>query len=281
MSWNRKNTGNEPSGKPGRGDASFGRRVRIHIATFLIVVAAVGIWVWRHGTGPAEAVSAGKSERARPAAETPRKVEKARPAAVPVVDPNARPTRVGERVNNYVMLPSGRIHKISGVVTNSIAGRRKAKFEIFEARANNELAGYLSMKPGDVIVEVSRPRGQFTRDFAEALREPIEVTAEDTPEQAQLKRDVLEARQYLKEALGRGEDIEQIIGDTRRELHDMMRAKQELKHLFYEERMKCETDQEVEELFNACNAMLEAKGIAPLTYGPITKRMLKRQGHGN
>ena len=97
MSWNRKNTGNDPSGKPGRGDASFGRRVRIHIATFLIVVAAVGIWVWRHGTGPAEAVSAGRSEQARPAA---RKVEKARPAP-PKAAPPPKPALPPPQTKKY------------------------------------------------------------------------------------------------------------------------------------------------------------------------------------
>ena len=76
--------------------------------------------------------------------------------------------------------------------------------------------------------------------------------------------------------MDRGEDIEQIMLDTRKEMQRLMVAKMQLKQIFYEERKKCKTDQDVEELFGACNKILEEKGIAPLTYGPITKRNLMR-----
>ena len=191
--------------------------------------------------------------------------------------PDARPTRAGETVNGYVKLPSGRIHRVTGVVTNAIANRPRARYEIFERRCDNEIAGYLSMEPGDVIVGTPRYGGRFRRDFVESLDEPIVVGEGDTPEQAQLKRDVIEARAMLKEAMDRGEDVEQIMLDTRQELQEMMRAKQELKRLFYEERMKCETEEDVESVLGACNRLLEQRGIAPLVYGPVTRRLLVRR----
>ena len=200
-----------------------------------------------------------------------KKVEQPKP-----VDPNARPTKSCEVVNCYIKLPSGRIHKISGVVTNSIASRPKPKYQIFKRNCNNEIAAYLTMKPGDTLVGTPVYNGRFKREFLASLEEPIIVGEEDSPEDAQLKRDVIAARLELKDAMDRGEDIEQIMLDTRKEMQRLMVAKMQLKQIFHEERKKCETERDVEELFNACNKMLEEKGIAPLTYGPITKRNLMR-----
>ena len=82
---------------------------------------------------------------------------------------------------------------------------------------------------------------------------------------------------FLKDALDRGEDIEKIMQETRAELQDLMRVRIKHENLFREQLKNCETEQDVDDLFKACNKMLEEKGIAPLTYGPITKKNLLRQ----
>lgn len=244
------------------------------------IIALVGVLWWFLGA------DVKKEEASKPAPQKQKQIVDVRPAkpkpmvkkeeVKKPVDPNARPTKSCEVVNGYIKLPSGRIHKISGVVTNSIANRPKAKYQIFKRNCNNEIAAYLSIKPGDTIVGTPIYNGRFKKDFLESLEEPIIVNDDDTPEDAQLKKDVIAARLELKDAMDRGEDIEQIMLDTRKELQRLMVAKMQLKQLFYEERKKCETDKDVEELFGACNKMLEEKGIAPLTYGPITKRNLMR-----
>ena len=276
MAWNRSEVEN------GNRGTSHGRRGVPFVLSVAFVALALlcGIawWAFRareEATRPADDRRTPPSmiAEAKPNIATNAVVEAPKPKPV---DPNARPTKVGEIVNGYVKLPSGRIHKITGIVTNSIAGRPKAKYEIFDRQCNNEIAGYLSMSPGDVIVGTPNYNGRFKKDFVESINEPIIITQDDTPEQAQLKRDVIAARLQLKDAMDRGEDIEKIMLDTRAELQSLMVAKMELKHLFYEERKKCQTEQDVEVLFDACNKMLESKGIAPITYGPITKRNLLR-----
>ncbi len=284
MSWNRseENDGGAASTKQCGGGPSSVQRLRPTWVRGLIagciVVAAGGIalFVLRGGEDVQNPKSASAKKvlaEVAPAKPTPQPAapEKSKP-----VDPNARPTKVGEMVNGYVKLPSGRIHKVTGVITNSIANRPKAKYQIFDRRCNNEIAAYLTIKPGDTIVGTPNYNGRFKKDFIESLKEPIIVSPDDSPEDAQLKRDVIAARLELKDAMDRGEDIEKIMLDTRAELQNLMVAKMELKHMFFEERKNCKTDQEVEELFNACNKVLEEKGIAPITYGPITKRNLMR-----
>lgn len=254
-------------------------RLRGLIAGCVVVaVGVIALFVLRGG-------DAAKAEPKTAPTEKPfAKVAPVKPAPVAApqkpepkpVDPNARPTKVGEMVNGYVKLPSGRIHKVTGVITNSIANRPKAKYEIFERRCNNEIAAYLTINPGDTIVGTPVYNGRFKKDFLDSLKEPITISEEDSPENAQLKRDVIAARQELKDAMDRGEDIEKIMLDTRAELQSLMVAKMQLRHLFFEERKKCQTEQEVKDLFDACNKTLEERGIAPITYGPITKRNLMR-----
>jgi hypothetical protein len=80
----------------------------------------------------------------------------------------------------------------------------------------------------------------------------------------------------LKEALDRGEDIEQIMLDTRKEMQDLARYKQELKQQMHE-MVKGDgemTTEEMEDLLNAANKLLDAKGIAPMTFGPLTRRKI-------
>ena len=197
------------------------------------------------------------------------------PKPAPKPDPNARPTKVGEVVNGYVLLPSGRLHRRTGVITNSAASRPQAAYRIFKTDTDNEIACYLSVKPGEGPFGPRRYTGRFKEQFLESLKTPIEITDDDTPEQAQLKRDVLAAREELKAALDRGEDIEQIMLDTREELQDLTHYRAEVQGLFNEARLNtCETEQDVEDLFDACNKLLAEKGIAPIKFGPITRRRL-------
>lgn len=278
---------NQPSAKDAKSCANRGKRPFVHgVLAALTVVAGVGIsmLVLRNpGKSAAPAVAPSKPgliREGKPAA--PAKVERKEAAQKEPIDPNARPTKVGEVVNGYVMLPSGRIHRRLGVVTNSAANRPKGAYHIFESPTDNEIACYLTLKPGETLIGTPRYDGRFKRQFIESLKTPIVVTAEDTPEQAKLKREVVQAREELKAALDRGEDIEQIMLDTRQELQDLMRYKMEIKTMFNEARLKaCETEQDVDDLLSACNKMLESKGIAPMKFGPITRRKLMSQKETN
>ena len=250
------------------------------IAGLVVVGLALAAWHFlsaemeaqKHDTISAPK-KASKIVEATPAPFIPKPVEvKVEP---PKPDPNARPTKVGEVVNGYVLLPSGRLHKRQGVITNSVASRAKGAYHIFDHACDNEIACYLSMKPGDALVGPARYTGKFKDKFLESLKTPIIVTEDDTPEQAQLKRDVIAAKLELKDALDRGEDIEQIMLDTRQELQDMARYKMELRKQFNElRRAEGTTNEDIDTLLEACNKMLESKGIAPMKFGPITRRKL-------
>jgi hypothetical protein len=206
----------------------------------------------------------------------PVKVEKPEEPAPVKIDPNARPTKVGETVNGYIKLPSGRLHKVRGVITNSVSAiQTKGKYEIFEHHCENEIACLLTIQPGQGLVGTPRYNGRFKKEFLESLKKPIVINDDDSEEDKELKRNVNLAKQELKAAYDRGEDIEKIMLDTRREYQDLAMYKQELRQLIYEyKKTENPSDQDIEDYVTSANKLLEAKGNAPLNIGPISRRKL-------
>ena len=192
------------------------------------------------------------------------------------VDPNARPTKVGEVVNGYVMLPSGRIHKPTGVVTNRVADYGKSKYSIFENRSDNEIAGILMANPGEAVVGTKRYDKWFEKQFLKSIETPITVSPDDEPWQADLKKLVIQARLELKEAHDKGEDIAAIMSESRQQLQDLSKYKQSVKQIYAQNVKECATEQEVADLQNAVNVMLEEKGCAPMNFTPLTKMRLMK-----
>lgn len=248
------------------------------LAGVIVVVAAVAaFWLLTDDKSVPEQTKekVAKIAEVKPAPSASRPVEE-KVDMPPRIDPNARPTKVGETLNGYIKLPSGRLHRVLGVVTNSATASIKGKYEIFDHACENEIAGFLSMEPGQGLVGTPRYNGRFKRDFLESLKHPIIVSEDDSPEDAALKRNVIQAKIELKSALDRGEDIEQIMLDTRKEMQDLARYKQELKQQMHE-MVKGDsemTTEEMENLLKAANQMLDAKGIAPMTFGPLTRRKI-------
>lgn len=276
MSWNQPKAN---GCYVGRAKASARSRNFWFVAAIAAVVAA-GLFV---ALNPA---ADGDGGEPLPAHKRNKPIAESMPAApAPAVassvqkepaDPNARPTKVGETVNGYVMLPSGRIHKPTGVVTNRVASYGKSKYSIFENRSDNEIAGILMMRPGDAVVGAKRYDRWFTEQFLRSIETPITVSPDDEPWKADLKRCVLQARLELKESYDKGEDIAAIMTESRQQLQDLSKYKQATKQLYAQNMRKCESDEEVGELQRAVNIMLEGKGCAPINFTPLTKLNLKK-----
>lgn len=277
MAWNQPKTNGDTAKKTK--SAAGSRGIWLAVAAVAVVVVAGLYFAFSSSSTGNEGKPAPVQEKAKPETEVarPAPAPAAQPKAEEVaVDPNARPTKVGEVVNGYVMLPSGRIHKPTGVVTNRVADYGRSKYSIFESRSDNEIAGILMMKPGDAVVGLKRYDRWFTKQFLKSIETPIDVSPDDEPWQADLKRNVIQARAELKEAYDRGEDIAAIMSESRQQLQDLSKYKQAIKQLYAQNRKECETDAEVGELQRAVNIMLEEKGCAPIDFTPLTKLNLKK-----
>lgn len=255
--------------------------MRIVILTAIALVSALGIAmaIFMLRGAKVESIeddSCGTKQIASVPAAVITNTPKATPVVKKPVDPNARPTRVGEIVNGYIKLPSGRIHKRVGVITNAVTSNVKLPCEIFGRKCNNEIACYLTIPFGTEIVDMPNYNGRFKQDFIDSIKEPIIIGKDDSPEDVELKKAVIAARQDLKDALDRGEDIEKIMFETRNELRQMGLYKQELNNQFNEYRKQENvSDEDIEEFLTACNTLLDQKGIAPIKFGPLVRRNLK------
>lgn len=277
MAWNQPN----PSGysKSRRQPPKRGKGKWFVLGLSAIAVTVVSIVLLRQGETPAkERVEVASKKRnpikqASPSIPAPRLEPKVEEKPV---DPNARPTKVGEVVNGYVMLPSGRIHKPTGVVTNRVANYGKSKYSIFENRSDNEIAGILMMKPGDAVVGTKRYDKWFTKQFLKSIETPITASEDDEPWQTELKSLVKQARLELKQAYDNGEDIAAIMTESRQQLQDLGKYKQAIRQLYAQNIKECKSEEELGELQKAVNIMLEEKGCAPMNFTPLTKMNLKK-----
>lgn len=200
------------------------------------------------------------------------KVEKSLPS--PKAD-ELPPQKVGELRDGYRLLANGKLHKVYGIITNRMDNHR-AKSSIFKHRSDNIIAGLIAAKPGATMVGEWHFNGAFTKDFFDSLHEPIVIYPDDSDYDKNLKSLVIEARQNLLNAANRGEDIEQIILDSRKECQELARYKQVLEKNLYEYVLKDDvSDEDVDTYIQAANLMLEGKGIAPINPGPITRVKIK------
>ena len=277
MAWNQPN----PSGysKSRRQPPTKGKGKWLVLGLSVITVAVVAIILLFQGEAPAKDSAEVASKKRNPIKQASPSITAPQPepkAEEKPVDPNARPTKVGEVVNGYVMLPSGRIHKPTGVVTNRVANYGKSKYSIFENRSDNEIAGILMMKPGDAVVGTKRYDKWFTQQFLKSIETPITASEDDEPWQTELKSLVKQARLELKQAYDNGEDIAAIMTESRQQLQDLGKYKQAIRQLYAQNIKECKSEAELGELQKAVNIMLEEKGCAPMNFTPLTKMNLKK-----
>ena len=165
-----------------------------------------------------------------------------------------------------------------GYTNNAVLTKPKPAYAIFNHPCENLIAAYLTLTPGEGMIGSPILGERFRQQFLKSLEEPIIVTEDDTPEQAQLKRDMIATKIELKARMDEGEDICQIMSDTHREVQELSRYKTMLQQEVRDAAKNPEmTMDDVDDLINAANMMLDAKGIAPITLGPITRHLIQRR----
>lgn len=193
-----------------------------------------------------------------------------------VIEPKkSRPTKVGEIVNNYIKLPSGRLHYIKGERTNTSSRVKRDWFRVFENRSDNEIALILTLEPGETVVGTPVYRGGFKKEFLESLKTPIKIEPDDTEAIKDLKKAVSEARKELMSAIERGEDIDELMRDARNQFQDLATYRQQLESEVRTAMKSIESEKDFDDLMAAANEMLSQKGIAPGSLNSLSRLKLK------
>lgn len=164
-----------------------------------------------------------------------------------------------------------------GITNNTSLFEAKPKYAIFNHNSENTIAAYLTITPGQTLVGSPTYGKKFTDDFLKSLEEPIIVTKDDDPETAALKRAMNETKIELKARYDAGEDIGKILEQTHEELRQLSQYKQQIEGILRETIHTGDlTEAELNDAIEAANKMLDEKGIAPMEFGPVSRRILLR-----
>lgn len=151
---------------------------------------------------------------------------------------------------------------------------------LFKHTSENQIAVMLRLDPARMapfLIGRRMPYGErFVKDFIDSLNDTIVIDKNDTPEEAELRKAVLETKADLKAAMDRGEDIAKIMNDTQKELDRLCQYHNDLKKMVKEaiDNPKF-SDEDVEDYVNAANELLKKQGLNGLTMPKLVNRQAR------
>lgn len=163
------------------------------------------------------------------------------------------------------------------VITNKVS-IVKDPIEVFNHRSEVELA-FLACTPIGTPVIGSRDFDEdFMDDLRAALDEKIEILPDDSDETVYYKKTVIELKEEIQELMRDGEDVAKILQETRDELQELGVYKSEIEIMVNRVSSSEElSDNDMEDLVGAANAMLAEKGIEPLHFNKITRTIMRQK----
>ena len=153
--------------------------------------------------------------------------------------------------------------------------RPRPAYAIFAHESENKIAALISIEPGTQLFGTQVYNERFKEDFMKSCEEPIIITEDDDEFTRQLKSTIIELKIELRDRMRAGEDICQIMADSRKELQRLGMVRREIEKMMKDEvRAKATSDDDIDDYIKAANILLESKGIAPIKINPVLRRSL-------
>ena len=273
-SWN-KPSDEQAKSKDERGKVNVSRSI---VAGLLVVIVAVACWFFLAPSEPAEQDKESKSssliKETTPAAAPTNKVEK-QEKKIPFWKLDASHTNGFDKA----MLRKWEIEHRPRMPVPEHEPAKKPEYWIFEHKSENLIAELLCTKPGTGFIGRPNYRG-LNADFLKSCQEPIIVSKDDSEFVADLKRQVTEVKKDLKPRIDAGENLGDIIEETREEFRQIAEYKRMLEKELREKAKDPDASAEdIEDFQKAVNVMLEKKGVAPVKLSPFAlKRLEQKKG---
>lgn len=284
MAWNGSGGVNPP-----KNEAGIGRKSNVVakcvIGGGIAITLAVVVWFMFGNDG-------GDKSPSQPDAPTTNVLPEApKPIATLIVtndDESAvsekpLPHHVGEmwyREDGQKMITLERKGKIVDMPVQTRKDKTMSKTRIFPHTSENMIANLLRIEPGQGTFGNRTYKG-FKEDFLKSLTVPIIPSKDDDEWTKALKEDVIKAKIELKDALDRGEDIEQIMRETREEYKKLAAIKRDLQvDVAKMIREEGKTIQDIAIIKDAANKLLADKGIAPIKLNPFIEKKLSELNEG-
>ena len=274
--------GSAASSKVSRGGTGDSKRTTARWVAVAVVVAVVGggvlWWFGREKPQPAPVERPAKPKAAKPeskpAAKHAAPVEAPKPKEPPKDEPKPVVTNF---VNNVWRDEKGRPHyQVARVIRpgqNTVINGKPWMPEkpVFHHPSEVELDVLLSRKPGERIFGDVNWKA-FERDLPLALAQKIDILPDDTPEVAERKRIVAEAKQELLEAIKAGENPMEILKTSRDEVNRLADLRDNLLSKVAELKQEGASEEEIEDAVKAANTMLKEYNIDKPILSPKTMR---------
>ncbi len=153
---------------------------------------------------------------------------------------------------------------------------RNINRQIFKHASENQIAGLLKVEIGETVLGTMRYGKRFVDDFKKSLKDEIIITEKDSEEDRILKEAVIETKKELLQRMNAGEDIGQIMSNTRQELQDIAKYRQQIRQDLYaaikDENM---TEKDIDDFVAAANQLLKEKNAKPLSFPSLLRRKIQ------
>ena len=156
------------------------------------------------------------------------------------------------------------------------------KKQLFKHHSENSIATLLTLDPNRMapFLVGRRPKfgKRFVDDFKASLYDKVEYPDDDTEDEKEVRKAVVEVKKELEEALKRGEDIAKMMNDTQDDLDRLVTYRdtlmKQLKEIKNDEKF---TDSDVLDFTTAANQMLKSQGLKELAMPNLAYRQLMLQ----
>ena len=257
-----------------------------------LLVAAVALWAVRWAGDETASPRPGKMEKPKKSvAEKKMPAPSTTPKEAPGTQANTnapiRTTKKGTVIPDNVKPDERGVLRYPGglrwVDTNDLHKvSHPRKKQLFKHHSENAIATIMTLDPDRMapFLVGRRPKfgKRFVEDFKASLREKDEFPDDDTEEEREVRKAVLDVKKEMAEALSRGEDIAKMMNDAQDELDRLVKYKDslmtQLKEIKNDEKF---SDADVLDFTTAANEMLKSQGLKGLATPNLTYRQLMLQ----
>ena len=287
-------TGRDKRGPSRVGGAEDNKRTTARWVAVAVVIAAVagGVWWWvsaRSVIAPYQVPTKPKVEK--PKVEKPKAEKPPKPAAkpavtnVPPVVTNTPPTKEEKRAaqlkairekygNNIPENLKATVYFLENPPQRTFHPAR-TRAHIFKRQSERRIASLIAVEPGAFMLRKPTYDDKFDRDFAEALKEPIEIGENDSPEDRELKLAVRDAKAEIAERMAAGEKPSALLNGLVDSLYELGKYKRQIEQELTKIRLDATyTDADIGDFVKAANTLLQEKGLAPIPMPNLVRRGL-------
>ena len=140
----------------------------------------------------------------------------------------------------------------------------RTKASIFRHHSERMIASVLTTEPGSWFMQRPTIGRGFDHDFAASLGDEIVINDDDSAEDKELKRAVIETKAELAERVKKGEKASDIVDAHLQSLYELGQYKENLRvELSRIKKDASYNDQDIRDFVSAANELLKDKGLAP------------------